>query len=55
MMDTRLGHAVAWDGQRIYDPRGYVYTYQERHSYKYEPDTFWLLGGYDGNPSKIIS
>lgn len=55
MMDTGVGHAVAWDGQKIYDPRGYVYSYDDRHHYLYEPDTFWLLGGYDGNPSKILS
>lgn len=54
MTVSRRGHAVAWDGHKIYDPRGYVYSYEDRHNYNYEPDTFWMLGGYDGNPSKIL-
>lgn len=55
MTDTRIGHAVAWDGHRVYDPRGYVYRYSERLDYKYDPDTFWMLGGYDGDSFKILS
>lgn len=26
-MRPNMGHAVAWDGTQIYDPRGYIYDY----------------------------
>ncbi len=50
-----LGHAVAWDGHRIYDPRGYIYTYTDRDKYRYDPDVFWMIGGPDGSASKILA
>jgi hypothetical protein len=33
-------HAVAWDGERVYDPKGYVY---ELPSDKFEPREGWLV------------
>jgi hypothetical protein len=50
-----IGHAVAWDGSRFYDPRGYIYTFNERDKYRYEPDVFWMIGGPDGSASKILA
>ena len=33
-------HAVAWDGERVYDPRGYVYSLP---SDKFDPKEAWLV------------
>jgi hypothetical protein len=33
-----IGHAVAWDTKAIYDPRGFVYSYQEATE---APHTFY--------------
>ena len=48
-------HAVAWDGSRIYDPRGYVYYYDDRQKYYYEPDVFWMVGGDDVSAFTVVS
>jgi hypothetical protein len=37
------GHMCAWDGQVILDPRGYKYTWDDRHNYKYDAHRFWLV------------
>ena len=52
---VEIGHAVAWDGHKIYDPRGYIYPFTARDKYGYEPDVFWMLGGPDGSASKILA
>lgn len=31
-------HAVAWDGEKIYDPCGQI-----RESYEFVPETFWMI------------
>ena len=38
-----VGHAVAWDGTHIYDPRGYVYSFSECETMKYTPRILWKL------------
>jgi len=35
-MRPKMGHAVAWDGVKIYDPRGYVYDYHDATSKPHE-------------------
>lgn len=50
------GHAVAWNGHKIYDPRGYVYTYAEAETdYHYHADIFWMFGGMDVSPFTVVS
>lgn len=38
-----LGHAVAWDGREVFDPRGYRYPYRLCAEHNFDPDTFWCL------------
>jgi hypothetical protein len=40
---TKLGHMCAWDGERIYDPRGYVYSYENAYKYCFEPESFSMV------------
>jgi len=55
MKHTGKGHAVAWSGHKIYDPRGYVYTYAEAYdTYNYLVDTFWMFGGLDARPFTVV-
>lgn len=50
------GHAVAWDGRNIYDPRGYVYSLDTaRQFYNYYVDTFWMFGGLDVSAFTVVS
>ncbi|GMU26175.1 MAG: hypothetical protein AMXMBFR16_10800 [Candidatus Uhrbacteria bacterium] len=37
------GHAVAWDGEKIYDPRGRSYSMEDRQSNNFTPSRFWLM------------
>lgn len=39
----RLGHAVAWDGKMIYDPRGHIYSIEEASACNFHPQTLWML------------
>jgi hypothetical protein len=56
VMESGRGHCVAWDGQNIYDPRGYVYPYTKAESiYKFNPDAFWMFGGLDVSPFTVLS
>lgn len=38
----KYGHMVAWDGLRIYDPRGYRYHSFEGSAFGFTMDRFWL-------------
>lgn len=40
---TLIGHAVAWDGTKIYDPKGAVYSFAEHRSHKFYPRVLWKL------------
>ena len=35
-----VAHAVAWDGENVFDPRGYVYKLGDRD---FEPTIAWIL------------
>jgi hypothetical protein len=39
---TKLGHMCAWDGERIFDPRGYVYSYEKADKYGFEVTSFLM-------------
>lgn len=36
------GHMCAWDGQVIYDPRGFIYSFNLAATMGFEPKRFWL-------------
>jgi len=36
------GHMCAWDGERIFDPRGYRYAWKDRKDHKFDAERFWL-------------
>jgi len=38
----RLGHMCAWDGYRVFDPRGYRYEIWDAPQFDFSPHTFWL-------------
>ncbi len=40
---TQVGHAVAWDGSLIYDPRGFCYPFKDAHLENFQPQTLWML------------
>lgn len=42
-MIGELGHAVAWDGKEVFDPRGYRYYYHACDTYRFVPDVFWCV------------
>jgi len=37
------GHIVAWDGERVYDPHGYVFEFSAMKMFGLTPIRFWLL------------
>lgn len=40
---TQVGHAVAWDGKMIYDPRGHIYAFEDSAEHNFRPQTMWML------------
>lgn len=42
------GHMVAWDGERIYDPHGYIYNLSDTECYGTTPHRFWLFSKVTG-------
>ena len=40
---TITGHAVAWDGCHIYDPRGVIYSFAEHDHFNFYPRVLWKL------------
>jgi hypothetical protein len=40
-----VGHMCAWDGNVIYDPKGYVYSRNVSEKFGFVPLRFWLMGG----------
>lgn len=40
-----IGHMCAWDSERVFDPRGFVYTWENRAEYKFDAERFWLWQG----------
>lgn len=40
---VRVGHAVAWDGEKIYDPRGKVYTLHNAAKNDFMVASLWML------------
>ncbi len=38
-----IGHAVAWDGLHIYDPRGHIYSFAEHEGMDFFPRILWKL------------
>lgn len=46
-----IGHAVAWDGQSIYDPRGdhgLIYSFYNAGEHGFSPQTFWKVQDLNG-------
>lgn len=39
----RFDHAVAWNGYRIFDPKGKCYLLSEAESHNFQPHTFLLI------------
>ena len=37
-----VGHMCAWDGLKVYDPRGYTYQIEDAPAYDFAPSRFWL-------------
>lgn len=37
-----IGHMCAWDGSRVFDPRGYVYNWEDRETFEFDAERFWL-------------
>ena len=37
-----IGHMVAWDRHNIFDPQGYIYSYELMSAYHLEAQRFWL-------------
>jgi hypothetical protein len=42
-VSSGLGHAVAWDGYHIYDPKGMVYSFSEHYQRGFNPRLLWKL------------
>jgi hypothetical protein len=44
-----LGHAVAWDGKLIYDPKnpGKIYPLEDAPKNNFQPQTLWILKRMD--------
>jgi len=42
---TKIGHAVACDGDFIHDPRGYLFPISDLVQRNYMPHTLWIIGG----------
>jgi hypothetical protein len=38
-----VGHAVAWDGTHIYDPKGKIYSFSEHEENNFYPRVLWKL------------
>jgi hypothetical protein len=38
-----VGHAVAWDGTKIHDPKGKVYSFAEHSQHNFFPRVLWKL------------
>jgi len=36
------GHMCAWDGLRVWDPRGHIYQIEDAPEYTFKPARFWL-------------
>ncbi|MFA5344693.1 MAG: hypothetical protein WC315_00225 [Candidatus Omnitrophota bacterium] len=51
-----FGHAVAWDGKFIYDPRspGYMYRFEDAVKYNFRPQTLWILTKMEPDDVKKI-
>jgi hypothetical protein len=41
-INGRLGHMCAWDGMKVYDPRGYIYQIENADDFEFTPTRFWL-------------
>ena len=37
----QTGHMVAWDREKVFDPRGYTYEIEDAHKFDFEPTRFW--------------
>jgi hypothetical protein len=46
--DKIAGHAVAWDGLYIHDPRGYSYSFSEHDEKCFCPQVLWRLTNNGG-------
>jgi len=43
LIGREVGHMVAWSGDAIYDPRGYIYSLNvAQEKFKFQPARFWL-------------
>jgi len=38
-----IGHAVAWDGCHVYDPKGVIYSFSEHQNLNFYPKVLWKL------------
>jgi len=47
-----IGHAVAWDGEKIYDPqgKGLIYMFRDTFDYGFTPGTYWKVQNLRGAP-----
>ncbi len=50
----QFSHAVAWDGNFIYDPRGQVYPFEEAINHDFRPQILWMLTKMEPNDVKTI-
>jgi hypothetical protein len=42
-LKSQQGHTVAWDGFKIYDPSGFIYDFDYREDYNFNPVSFlWI-------------
>lgn len=39
---SRMGHMCAWDGVKVFDPKGYIYAWEDSSEYKFNATRFWL-------------
>jgi hypothetical protein len=55
-LGKQFGHAVAWDGKFIYDPRnpGVIYPIEEAVSHNFRPQTLWMLTKMESDYVKKI-
>jgi len=45
-----IGHAVAWDGEKVYDPQGdgLMYPFYNMNDYGFTPHTYWKVQKING-------
>lgn len=36
------GHMCAWDGEKVHDPRGYIYSFENADGFNFTATRFWL-------------